>query len=116
MKKPSGAQNRKLKKQKDELASSFDLIGEIPNYLKNVDIQISDDLSKFSSYREAGYNTEKIAAHNLTKQQKTAEKIARIRAKYLASNYPNKKAMYLDISEKENIKPRTAMRYMTMKY
>jgi hypothetical protein len=115
MKKPSGAQNRKLRKQKDELDSSFNLLGETPNFLKNTGAEINNDLSKFSSFRESGYNTQKISAHNAVKKQKTAEKIVQIRAKYLASNYPNKKAMYLDIAEKENIKPRTAMKYMTMK-
>lgn len=113
MKKPSGAQNRKLRKQKDELDTSLNLLGEISNFMKNTGAEINDDLSKFASYRESGYNTQKLSAHNAVKKQKTAEKISRIRAKYSASNYPNKKAMYLDIAEKENIKPRTAMKYMT---
>lgn len=112
MKKPSGAQNRKVKKKKVELEKSFNLLGEIPCHLKNIGNNINDDLKHHAKYRESGYSTEKILACNVTKKQEREQKIARIKSQYSASDYPSKKAMYLDIAQKENIKPRTAMDYM----
>lgn len=114
MKKPSGARNRKLKRQKEELDRSFDLLCTTVPHLKKFAIEENDDLVHLAKYRESGYNTNKIQSSNALRKKITLEKIAYIQSKYSASNYPNKKTMYIDIAEKENIKPRTAMKYMTM--
>ena len=114
MKKPSGAHFRKQKKMKKELARSLDALGEIPTYPKD-QLDINEDLTSHAKYRESGYNIEKILVANFEKKRKSRDEIARIKNKYCASDYQNKKSMYLDISEKENISPRTAMKYMTDK-